>query len=255
MSRYQRHRGAPDYVAGGYEAQALYNGESAVVIGSLVRAGQAAPAHHLHEHSDQLYYVTDGQMTIQLGAEQFDVGPETLVYIPKGTPHHNWNPSAEDEFHFEVLSPVPWLTDPIATATDSTDLGGRRPIIRTLEEVGLKEALPGFSTARLLQRSDGSEHMALYVGQVEPGGAGQGTHVHEFDQFYYVLEGELTVEVALQRFTAGPHDLVILPAGVPHRQWNEGTVAERHLTLLVPEPEPGGVWDAGVDFAPNGDNH
>jgi mannose-6-phosphate isomerase-like protein (cupin superfamily) len=237
---------------GGYEAQPLYNGETAIVIGSTVRAGQSGPPHHVHESSDQLYYVTRGTMRIQLGAEELDVGPDTLVYLPQGTPHHNWNPGEEDESHFEVLAPVPWIGNPIATPTDATDLGERKPIIRTLDEAVLTVPLPGFSIARLLQRSDGSAHMALYVGQVEPGSAGPGTHIHDFDQFYYVLEGELTVEVALQQFIAGPDDLVVLPAGVPHRQWNDGDVPERHLTLLVPEPEPGAVWDLGVVFAASG---
>jgi mannose-6-phosphate isomerase-like protein (cupin superfamily) len=97
--------------------------------------------------------------------------------------------------------------------------------------------------------------MSLYVGIVEPGGSGPDTHVHHFDQFYYVLDGTLTVEVGFDRFTAGPHTLVVLPAGVPHRQWNEGAEPERHLTLLVPEPLPGEPWDIGVEFAATGVLH
>jgi mannose-6-phosphate isomerase-like protein (cupin superfamily) len=247
-TRYRRSKGAPHHTTdAGYEAQMLSNGESAIVIGSTVRAGGQAPAHHLHPHSDQLYFVTRGEMKIQLGSDVFTAGPDTLVYIPQGTPHHNWNESVEDEFHFEVLSPAPLITQQVAVPTESTGSNGGY-IVRTVAEVGFTEAKPGFSTSQLLKRSDGSQHMALYVGKVEPGGAGPDTHIHAFDQFYYVLEGELTVEVALERFTAGPDDLVILPAGVPHRQWNDGEITERHLTLLVPEPEPGEEWDTQVQF-------
>jgi mannose-6-phosphate isomerase-like protein (cupin superfamily) len=252
--KFKRSKAQAHYANDGYEAQMLYNGESAIVIGSLVRAGGKAPPHHLHEFSDQLYYVTRGEMKIQLGAEEHRVGPESLVFIPRGTPHHNWNDGDVDEFHFEVLSPAPLVTQPVATPTDSTESDSTY-IVRALDEVELTEVMPGFSTARLLQRSDGSEEMSLYLGRVEPGAAGPSTHVHNFDQFYYVLEGELTVELATQRFVAGPDDLVILPAGVPHRQWNEGSAPERHLTLLVPEPLPGEPWDIGVDLALNGVNH
>lgn len=115
--------------------------------------------------------------------------------------------------------------------------------------------MPGFSLQRMLQRSHGSDNLALYVGSVEPGGAGPGTHIHDFDQFYYVLEGTMSVEVGLERFTAVRHTLVVLPAGVPHRQWNDGDETERHLTLIAPEPEPGDAWDIGVQFAANGVVH
>ena len=138
------------------------------------------------------------------------------------------------------------------TPTDSTDAGGRPYFVRPLREDEFVPTLDGFAIQKLLQRSDGSENIALYVGLVEPGGAGPDTHIHHFDQFYYVLEGELSIRVGLDEFTARPHDLVVLPAGVPHRQSNEGASPERHLTLIVPEPADGDPWDIGVSFVPTG---
>ena len=46
-------------------------------------------------------------------------------------------------------------------------------------------------------------------------------------------------EIFLKRFSAGPHTLVVLPAGVVHRNWNEGPGVETHLALLVPEHRAG----------------
>jgi quercetin dioxygenase-like cupin family protein len=91
--------------------------------------------------------------------------------------------------------------------------------------------------------------------ELEPGSAGPNTHIHDFDQYYLVLEGELTVEVALQTHTVTPHTLVLLPAGVPHRQYNSSTTTtEKHLAVLAPPPQPGKPWDHGVDFRRNGDD-
>ena len=94
--------------------------------------------------------------------------------------------------------------------------------------------------------------MAINVAEVQPNAGGPSFHIHSFDQFYYVLEGELSVQVGLESFTARAHDLVVLPAGVPHRQSNEGSTPERHLTLIVPEPAAGDPWDIGVSFVPTG---
>lgn len=236
-------------VVPGYDAQMLYDGEAAHVVGSTVRPGKGGPAHHKHQYSDQLYYVLRGQMRVTFGDQEHDVGPNSLVYIPLGTPHHNTNIGDVDEFHFEVISPPVGVRQEILVYTDETDLGGREPFVKKLEDVPSEEPLPGFTVTRLLQRSDGAEQMALYLGEVAAGAGGPDWHIHRFDQFYYVLEGELTVDVALDHFVAVPGDLVVLPAGVPHRQRNEGSAAERHLTLLIPEPHEGEEWDLPVEFA------
>src|SRR3954452_19793577 len=112
------------YRRDGYEWQHLYNGEVCRVIASHVPAGTAAPPHHVHP-VDQLYYVVYGEMQVVLGEERFVAGPDTLVYIPAGTPHHNWNEGDVDELHFEVLAPAPMPNQTIMTPTDSTDAGGR----------------------------------------------------------------------------------------------------------------------------------
>ena len=60
------------------------------------------------------------------------------------------------------------------------------------------------------------------------------------------------IEVALERYEAPAGSLVLLPAGVPHQEWNDGPGVERHLEVLSPAPREGTVWDRGVDFAFNG---
>jgi mannose-6-phosphate isomerase-like protein (cupin superfamily) len=238
----------------GYEFQHLYNGESAVVIASNVPPSATAPPHHTHP-IDQLYYVVRGEMHVQLGSEELIAGPDTLVFIPSGTPHHNWNEGDVDEFHFEVLAPAPLPNQPVMTPTESTDAGALPYRVRPATPDGYVTNLPGFAIQKLLEARDGSPSMTLYVATVAPGAAGPGLHIHDFDQFYYVLEGTMSIEVGLRQLTANPHTLVVLPAGVPHRQWNEGPAPERHLTLIAPEPMPGLPWDIGVEFAATGVSH
>lgn len=234
---------------GAYAYQFLYVGETCRVIAASVPAGAAAPGQHTHE-VDQLYYVYDGEIHVVLGSEEFVAGPDTLVFIPAGTPHHNWNEGETDEFHFEVLAPAPFADAPAWAETDSTDAGGRPYFVKSFAEDGSQPEGMSFAREMLLERTDGSANMTLYRADVEPGGQGPGTHIHrEHDQFYYVLRGELSVEVALDRFVAGPHSLVVLPAGVPHRLWNEGAEPERHLVLITPAPVPGESGDIPVEFA------
>jgi mannose-6-phosphate isomerase-like protein (cupin superfamily) len=240
-----------------YDTQHLFHGESCVIIASSVPAGRSAFRRHRHEHGDQLYYVLEGEMHVLLGAEELTAGPDTLVYIPEGLPHHNWNEGEVDELHLEVIAPCPFPTLPLATPTD--DPGGEAGdptsyLVSRLDESAFEDTarFDGFRLNRGLLPNRHSEHVSPYVGEVEPGAAGPPLHIHPFDQFYFVLAGELSVQIGLEQLVATPGTLTVMPAGVPHRQWNAGPVTERHLTLLVPSPVPGQPMDVGVVFEPSG---
>ena len=42
---------------------------------------------HVHENEDELFYVLEGEHVIQVGGEEFEVGPGALVFAPRGIPH------------------------------------------------------------------------------------------------------------------------------------------------------------------------
>src|SRR5579884_944824 len=103
-----------------------------------------------------------------------------------------------------------------------------------------------FPTVPLIDRSMGSEHCRMYLAKVPAGGGGRDLHIHAFDQFYFIISGTMKLQIGTEQHTAGPLSLVVLPAGVPHKNWNEGPEEEMHIALLVPEPEPGTVADVPV---------
>jgi quercetin dioxygenase-like cupin family protein len=59
------------------------------------------------------------------------------------------------------------------------------------------------------------------------------THRHE-DEYTYVLEGEIGVQVGDEVRVARPGDLVFKPRGVPHAFWNAGDVPARALEIISP---------------------
>jgi mannose-6-phosphate isomerase-like protein (cupin superfamily) len=42
---------------------------------------------HVHESEDEFFYVLEGEHVIQVGDEEFRVGPGDLVFAPRGVPH------------------------------------------------------------------------------------------------------------------------------------------------------------------------
>src|SRR4051812_43618565 len=61
------------------------------------------------------------------------------------------------------------------------------------------------------------------------------THTHE-DEYSYVLEGEVGMQVGDEVTVAKPGDLVFKPRGVRHAFWNAGDAPPRLLEIISPAP-------------------
>jgi quercetin dioxygenase-like cupin family protein len=64
-------------------------------------------------------------------------------------------------------------------------------------------------------------------------GAPPHTHRHE-DEYSFVLEGRLGVQLGRERFTADPGELVVKPRGIEHAFWNASDAPLRILELISP---------------------
>ncbi|WP_317447043.1 cupin domain-containing protein [Streptomyces collinus] len=68
-----------------------------------------------------------------------------------------------------------------------------------------------------------------------PGTVGARPHVHEgHDEYFYVLEGELTLHTGDGETIAGPGTLLAATRGTPHGFRNAGVVTARALCLYTP---------------------
>ena len=50
---------------------------------------------HTHHHAEELIFFYQGSGLMRLGDEEVEVGPETAVLVPRGTPHGFVNTSGE----------------------------------------------------------------------------------------------------------------------------------------------------------------
>jgi quercetin dioxygenase-like cupin family protein len=59
-------------------------------------------------------------------------------------------------------------------------------------------------------------------------------HRHDFDEAFYVLEGELTLQLGDELFTRGPGELAFAPRGTPHTFANLSGAPARFLLVCTP---------------------
>jgi quercetin dioxygenase-like cupin family protein len=80
-----------------------------------------------------------------------------------------------------------------------------------------------------------SEQTGGHVAVVELTGGGRPPlHRHDFDETFYVLEGELTFRVGDDRFTRRATELAFAPRGVPHTYANLSGAPARMLLVITP---------------------
>ena len=106
----------------------------------------------------------------------------------------------------------------------------------------------GLGRQWLLNLRSGGDFAAIAMDRFAPGSGDQTHHIHPFDEFYFVTEGTLSVDLAGEEETIEPYTLVCVPAGVAHRVGNDGANDEAHLLLVIPEPPAGKPWQTVVDF-------
>lgn len=191
---------------------------------------------------EHYYIVISGKLNVQIGNEEFVVGPMGGVIIPANTPHQVWNSDPEPEAHLEVITsanPSKELSRDLMSMLKPAQprkIENAASYIRRITMPAAGELKPGLNRQVYTNRAKGSA-ATVALDSTIPGSGGPKTHVHRFEQVYFMLEGETTVMYGLDNPKAKKNDIVILPQGVVHTNINTTSAPERHVTLLLPEPE------------------
>jgi mannose-6-phosphate isomerase-like protein (cupin superfamily) len=186
---------------------------------------------------DHYYVVLSGKMSVQIGTDTFVAGPNTAVVIPPEVPHEVWNADAEPEAHLEVIAPAPSrdLMSMLKPA-QPRKVENAAQYIRKNPALAAGDLKPGLNRQVFTNRAKGSP-VTVALDNVLPASGGPKPHVHRFEQVYFMLEGTTTVMYGLDNPKASKNSIVILPPGVVHTNTNGSGAVERHLTLLLPEPD------------------
>jgi quercetin dioxygenase-like cupin family protein len=210
--------------------------ESCVLISSRVPTGTGT-TQGLHVHpADQFYYVLEGKMNVQIGGEQYTAEAESLVCIPAGAPHWNWNSEPATELHFELITPTPRGGLAYAYAVDvpglEPALSSNDFFVRRLDRSRFE---PGRASAICLaDASTGITSCEIDVVELPTGAGSQKTTTVDYDQVFYTISGELGVQLGDRQQTVAPHTFIIVPAGLRHALWNGGTTPKRYLAVRLP---------------------
>ncbi len=87
----------------------------------------------------------------------------------------------------------------------------------------------------VLLRSEETDGEVSIIENVLPAGMkGPHLHTHDFDEAFYVMEGEITFQVEDQIITRGPGELAFAPRNVAHTLANRSGAPARYLLVCTP---------------------
>ncbi len=171
--------------------------------------GRKTSDHHKHDQLEQVYYILSGRGEVLCGDERFAVRDGDAVYLPAGVHHQMFNDMSENWLEHHVIS-------------QPVEGPGGDFAIRNWRQVAPQGDGAGALRWRQLEREGSGAQgllralLAIEREAVQPGGQTRG-RCEEYEQVYYVLEGEGTFagESAEQPLTEG--DMIHVPVGISHR--------------------------------------
>ena len=94
--------------------------------------------------------------------------------------------------------------------------------------------MPMPRTNVLLHGEQAGGQMSVTEVEVPPHTAGPPLHTHDFDEAFYMLEGELIFQVDDELVTKGEGELSFAPRNVPHALANHGDAPARYVLVCTP---------------------
>jgi quercetin dioxygenase-like cupin family protein len=86
----------------------------------------------------------------------------------------------------------------------------------------------------LLRSEQSGNHVSVMENVVPAHNPGPPLHTHDFDEAFYMLEGELIFQVADELFTKRAGELAFAPRNVPHALANHSDADARYLLVCTP---------------------
>lgn len=110
-----------------------------------------------------------------------------------------------------------------------------RHLVRRAADASFAVPSPGFQRWAAVDEYAGAVHTGFGICRLDPGGSLR-THVHSFEESFYVLEGSAVLTTAEGGVLVGQGDYGFLPVGVAHTWQNDGDAEVRWAEMQAPQP-------------------
>ena len=187
--------------------------------------------------SDEVIYVLEGDCTVLIDDEAYEVGPETGIYLRPGQTLRVENSRSEVVRFVSSQCPEDRDDGVGLSQTAKTDLP---PIVKLSDRRALPTADRWYRV--LVDDEIGSEQVTQFVGSIPPGRAPD--HYHEYEEVLFILRGEGRMWAGETHTPIGPGSCIYLPRRQVHCVENTGSGELRLLGVFYPAGSPAVRYEA-----------
>ncbi len=218
LQRYGLHNALPD-VEASYQFEGQAYGDIPVSFFWTDAPAGIGPRLHRHPYAE-VFVVQEGCVAFTIGGETFEATGGQIVVAPADLPHRFVHAGAGRSRHFDLHPTGLMNAPPLRT--------GKQGLTA---HVIPRDELPHSATAHRFEgQAYGGIPLSFFWTDAPPG-AGVGLHRHPYAEVFAVQEGQITFTVGGETLSATAGQIVIVPAGQPHRFVNTGPGRACHLDL------------------------
>jgi quercetin dioxygenase-like cupin family protein len=207
-------------------------GDRVSAIEITVPAGWGGPPLHHHDF-DEAFSVLAGELTFQVGDELAAAGPGAVAFAPRGVHHTLANLGDAEARYLLVCTPGgferyfdPATSDPYP---ETIVVGPQIAPTRDATRLPVPDGRP-----KVLLRGEQTDgHVSIVETFVPAEAKGPYLHKHDFDEAFYIADGELTFQVEDQLITVRQGEIAFAPRGVPHTFTNRSGEPARSLIVCT----------------------
>jgi quercetin dioxygenase-like cupin family protein len=219
-------------------------------LSELAPGGEVSACIHSFEKG---IFVTEGEIELNRDGKLYRLGRHDYALIPVGMAHAFRNRGTGAARWIEKCAPRPKLADewpdsffpePLAWPDDGAALGATAPLARMVGHFDKSQLPPpmtvddfmwGWSRKMLMDQMFGSEHFNLFIIEFAEGGQ-TSLHDHNFEEAYFVLDGEVTFEAEGRRYVLTPGTIAWSGVGAPHGFFMDRGTSCCWLEVMSPQP-------------------
>jgi mannose-6-phosphate isomerase-like protein (cupin superfamily) len=191
-----------------------------------------------NRESEEVLYLLDesGECTIVIDGNDYDVGPQTGIYLRPGQTLVVENPGPE---------PVRFVSSQADAQLDHLSESHVSPIVKLSDRRALPTADRWYRV--LVDEEIGSEEVTQFVGSIPPGRAPD--HFHEYEEVLFILRGEGRMWAGETNTPIAPGSCIYLPKRQVHCVENTGEGELRLLGVFYPAGSPAVRYEATDEAA------
>jgi mannose-6-phosphate isomerase-like protein (cupin superfamily) len=224
---------------------------------------------HLHSFEES-FYILEGKVMVQIGAQAVALGPGHFGLISTGTRHAWLNAGDQPVRWLEMQAPQPrsieYGRDTFFVAGDAPPQAAppnpKEPgniLIDHFDESQLPRPgepsqmegfnpVTGVTIKMFIDRSCGAIHQSLFLIQYLPG-AKIDPHDHTFEESYFIVSGRVRATADGKPYDLGPGDVIWTGVGCIHSFANVGDEPVRWIETQSPLPPAKEVFRFERDWA------